>query len=122
MSALATPDPAGAEAFYGELFGWQTEPFGDGMWVWRLPGYVGGVPGQPVPRDVVAALMLTPAPQPAAWSVDFWSADAGAAADAAPRLGGAVIEPPFEAAPFRRTVLAAPDGAAFSVSQLLLAH
>ena len=60
--------------------------------------------------------------QPAGWSVDFWIADADAAAAAAPDLGGRVLEPPFQDANFRRTILAAPDGAAFGVSQLLLAH
>jgi len=29
MSQLSTPDPEGANAFYGGVFGWQTEMFGD---------------------------------------------------------------------------------------------
>ena len=58
-----------------------------------------------------------PAPH---WSVDFWIADANAAADTAPGLGGSVVAAPFEAAGFRRTVLADPQGAVFSASQLLL--
>jgi predicted enzyme related to lactoylglutathione lyase len=57
---------------------------------------------------------------PAAWSVDFWIADAEAAAGAAPHLGGRVIAEPFDDATFRRAILAAPDGATFSVSQLQL--
>jgi predicted enzyme related to lactoylglutathione lyase len=57
---------------------------------------------------------------PALWSVGFWIADADAAAAAAPELGGSVLAPPQDAPPFRRTVLAAPDGATFSVSQLQL--
>jgi uncharacterized protein len=122
MSALSTPDPEAAQAFYGELFGWRAEAFGDGMWVWRLPGYAGGVPGQPVPADVVAALMRGDEGEPATWSVDFWSTDADAAANAAPALGGSVVVAPFEAGGFRRTTLADPDGAAFTVSQLLVAH
>ena len=28
MSLLTTPDPEGAKAFYGELFGWEAEAFG----------------------------------------------------------------------------------------------
>jgi len=55
MSALRTPDPDAAPAFYGAVFGWQAEPFGPAT-MWRLPGYVGGEPQQPVPRDVVAAM------------------------------------------------------------------
>jgi hypothetical protein len=122
MSLLRTPDRAGAEAFYGELFGWQAEQFGpaDGPWLWRLPGYVGGEPRQPVPRDVVAAMAVDDAPSPS-WGVDFWVADADAAAAPAAQLGGQVLAGPFTEPPFRRAVLAAPDGAAFSVSQLQLA-
>jgi hypothetical protein len=119
MSLLTTPDPDGARRFYGELFGWTAEAFGDGVWLWRLDGYVGGEPEQPVPRDVVAA-MTTGDGDAAAWSVDFWIADAEAAAAAAPELGGTVVVAPFDEAKFRRTILAAPDGAAFSVSQLVL--
>ena len=122
MSLLATPAPEPAAAFYEAVFGWRREPFADagpGVSLFRLPGYVGGEAEQPVPRDVVAAMAAIPDPDaPAAWSVDFWIADADAAADAAPGLGGSVIAPPHDAPPFRRTVLAAPDGATFSVSEL----
>ena len=115
MSLLTTPDPEGAKAFYGALFGWEAEAFGP-FWVFRLPGYVGGEDKQPVPRDVVAA-MTTGESGPGAWSVDFWIADADAAAAAAPGLGGSVVAEPFDDAMFRRAVLAAPDGAIFAISQ-----
>ena len=118
MSLLTTPDPDAAREFYGELFGWQAEEFGPSLWLFRRPGYVGGEPSQPVPRDVVAA--VTAGEGPAAWSVDFWIADADAAAAAAAELGGTVVAEPFDDAVFRRAVLAAPDGATFSVSQLQL--
>ena len=52
-----TPDPEGAKAFYGAVFGWQADAFAMGdvdVMMWRLPGFVGGEPMQPVPRDVVA--------------------------------------------------------------------
>jgi predicted enzyme related to lactoylglutathione lyase len=124
MSLLATPDPEGAQAFYGRLFGWEAEEFpdgGPGVSLFRLPGYVGGEPEQPVPRDVVAAMMATPDEAgPASWSVDFWIADAEHAAAAAPALGGSVVAPPHDAPPFRRAILTAPDGATFSVSELRL--
>ena len=119
MSLLTTPDPAAAREFYGELFGWQAEEFGPSVWLFRRPGYVGGEPDQPVPRDVVAA-MTAGGDGPAAWSVDFWIADAEAAAEAAAGLGGTVVAEPFDEATFRRAILAAPDGATFSVSQLQL--
>lgn len=123
MSLLATPDPAAAEAFYGAVFGWKAEPFADagpGVSLFRLPGYVGGEPHQPVPRDVVAAMIAVGDDDPTAWTVDFWIADADGAAAAAPGLGGTVVAPPHDAPPFRRTVLAAPDGATFTVSELRL--
>ena len=57
MSVLHTGKPEVAEAFYKDVFGWESEPFGPpGMALFRLPGYVGGVPGQPVPLDVVAVM------------------------------------------------------------------
>jgi predicted enzyme related to lactoylglutathione lyase len=125
MSLLTTPEPEGAKAFYGAVFGWQAEAFpagGPGVSLFRLPGYVGGEPGQPVPRDVVAAMVgVEPgAGGAAAWGVDFWIADAERAASVAPELGGAVVAPPHDAPPFRRVVLAAPDGATFTVSELRL--
>jgi hypothetical protein len=124
MSLLTTPDPDGAQAFYGRLFGWEAEAFpdgGPGVSLFRLPGYVGGEAGQPVPRDVVAAMMGLPEGSgPASWNVDFWIADAERAAADAPALGGSVVAEPHHAPPFRRAVLAAPDGATFSVSELRL--
>jgi uncharacterized protein len=48
MSALNTGDPDAAKAFYRALFGWEAEPFGAGMELFRLPGYVGGEAQQPV--------------------------------------------------------------------------
>jgi uncharacterized protein len=119
MSLLTTPDPEGAQTFYAEVFGWEVQEFGPSLWLFRLPGYVGGEPQQPVPRDVIAALTSGES-APAAWSVDFWVADTDAAAAAASGLGGRVVAEPFDGAGFRRAFLAAPDGATFSISQLQL--
>jgi hypothetical protein len=116
MSLLNAPDPEGAKAFYRELFGWQTERFGEGITLFRLPGYVGGEPQQPVPRDVVAAMM--PSDGPASWSVDFWTADADGAAARAAELGGSVVMPPTRGPTATTSVLADPQGAVFSVSQV----
>jgi uncharacterized protein len=120
MSQLVTPDPDGATAFYGAVFGWTTESFDAGgaeVTLWRVPGYVGGEPQQPVSREVVAAMV---AGEAASWAVDFWIDDADAAAARAAALGGTVVEEPSEFAGFRRAVLADPQGASFSVSQLLI--
>ncbi|HYZ81364.1 MAG TPA: VOC family protein [Solirubrobacteraceae bacterium] len=116
MSSLATPDPEDAKRFYGEVFGWESEDFG-GMTVWRLPGFVGGVPQQPVPRDVVAVL-LPPNDAPPHWSVDFWVHDVDESVAKAEELGGSVVVRPFEPVPgFKSAVLADPHGAAFGVSK-----
>lgn len=129
MSMLSTDDPDSAHAFYGELFGWRAAAFDAGpgadVWLWQMPGYVGGEPGQPVPRDVVAVMMRSPAGEPGpppSWSVDFWIDDADGAASRAPDLGGRVVAPPHQMAGFRRTILADPHGAVFSASQLLAPH
>jgi predicted enzyme related to lactoylglutathione lyase len=121
MSALQTPDRAGAIRFYEAVFGWQAEDFGP-VTLLRLPGYVGGEPSQPVPRDVVAVIGPdgASAGAPARWSVDFWVADIDAAAASAERLGGRVIAGPYDAPPsFRQAVLADREGATFGASQLV---
>jgi predicted enzyme related to lactoylglutathione lyase len=117
ISFLRTPDPEVAQAFYAAVLGWAVEAFGP-LLLWRLRGYVGGVPGQPVARDVVAAMAPAGDGEAAHWRVDFWIADADAAAARATRLGGSVVAGPEDAGPFREAVLADPAGATFSVSQL----
>jgi uncharacterized protein len=114
LSTLHTPDPGGAEAFYGALLGWRAEPFGE-IVLWRLPGYAGGVDGQPVPRDTVAIMVHGDAP--ARWSVDFRVHDAVAATRRAVRLGAALLDAPHDAPGFRTAALADPQGAAFTVTQ-----
>ena len=93
MSALSTPDPEGAAAFYATVFGWETEAFGDMATMWRLPGFFGGEPQQPVPRDVVAVMVRG---ERAGWVVNFWVDDVDAAAERATALGGAVLSPPAD--------------------------
>jgi predicted enzyme related to lactoylglutathione lyase len=122
MSMLNTGDPERAKAFYGAVFGWESETFdmgGSEMTLWRVPGYVGGEPEQPVSREVVGVMAPLNGDDVAPhWSVDFWIDDADAAADNAARLGGRVVVPPHDLPGFRETTLADPQGAAFSVTQL----
>jgi predicted enzyme related to lactoylglutathione lyase len=116
MSVLHSPDPAAAEEFYGAVFGWETEAFGPAT-MFRLPGFFGGEPTQPVPRDTVAVMVPG---EPARWTAGFWVADADAAAAKADDLGGEVLSPVEEQPPFKSAVLADPTGAEFSIDQLLL--
>ena len=39
FSDLHTADPAAAEAFYGGVFGWESDHLDGGMVMWRRPGY-----------------------------------------------------------------------------------
>jgi len=119
MSALQTTDPDSAAGFYGAVFGWEPESFGP-VRLFRLPGYVGGTPDQPVPRDLVAVMaQLDDAGAGSRWDVDFWVQDAEATAAHAVGLGGRVLVAPHDRPPFRSAVLADPGGARFSISQLV---
>ena len=96
-SLLSTPDPAGAAAFYAEVFGWETDLDAPGPKLVRLPGYAdfleqfdpelrarhaaGGVPEGF--SDAVAWIL--PSRGAAFWAVTFSVADADAAAAAADR-------------------------------------
>jgi predicted enzyme related to lactoylglutathione lyase len=115
MSMLSTPDPEGAKEFYGAVFGWESEGFGPAT-LFRLPGFFGGEPTQPVPRDVVAVMVEG---EPAQWRPDFWVADIDATVASAAETGGATIVPPYDIPNMRQAVLADPQGAAFSVTQLV---
>ncbi len=122
---LMTTDPAGAKAFYGELFGWETDTFDMGfgeITMWRVPGYEGGEPEQPVSREVVATMApLTsdvPDGTPPHWSIDFWVHDVDATAASAIKLGGKVVASPFDTPVGRTGVIADPQSAAFSVSKV----
>ena len=123
ISQLGTHDPGGSKAFYGAVFGWVTDTFdmGEGeVTLWRVPGYVGGEPEQPVSREVVGVMVPAigdPEEVPARWNVDFWVGDVDAAIGKAKRLGGEVVVPPFDTSVSRTAVLADPQGAVFSVSK-----
>ncbi len=126
MSQLNTRDPEGAKAFYGAVFGWETDTFdmGEGeITLWRLPGYVGGEPSQPVSREVVGVMVpmsgdRSPEDVSAHWSVDFWVDDVDAAADKAAEQGGEIKVSPFHTSVGKTAILSDPQGAVFSVSKV----
>jgi predicted enzyme related to lactoylglutathione lyase len=118
MSTLNTDDPPGAKAFYRALFGWEPTPSGPDATLLRLPGYIGGEPEQPVPRDLVAVMRA--ADGDARWSVEVLVDDVDHAAAAAVEHGGTVIVSPRELPRFRNAVIADPHGARLSLSQLVV--
>jgi uncharacterized protein len=121
MSQLRTSDPERAAAFYAAVFGWTTELFGAGenaFTVFRLPGYVGGEPEQPVSREVVAAMAAASGEESPRWSADFWVPDVDAVVASAERLGGRTIAAPFENPVGKSAVLSDPSGASFTVSSV----
>jgi predicted enzyme related to lactoylglutathione lyase len=125
MSQLTTNDPEGAKEFYGAVFGWETDSFDMGeinVTLWRVPGYVGGEPEQPVSREVVGAMVPSNGDggAPPSWGVDFWVHDADAIAAKAAELGGRVVAGPFDMPSFRRAVIVDPQGAELSISQLVV--
>jgi predicted enzyme related to lactoylglutathione lyase len=130
---LNTRDVAGAKAFYGEAFGWQTIELDGGFEVWTLPGY-----GDHLERDnpqlreqmaeldspagfedVVASIVPIADEQrdtPPHWGVTFAVDDADAVAEKATELGGTVVLAPLDAPWVRMTVIADPQGATFTAS------
>jgi predicted enzyme related to lactoylglutathione lyase len=123
MSALRTRDSDRAKGFYGALFGWTTEVLETGqgeVTLWRLPGYVGGEPEQPVSREVVATMTMAEEGTPPHWSADFWIADIDDATARMAERGGKVVQEPYAVpgTPLRQAVLADPAGTVFSATQL----
>ena len=123
-SQLQAGDLDRAVAFYGAVIGWGTRTFdagdGDAVTIWTVPGYVGGRPTQPLPRDVVAGVVPVPnhggAPR---WGVEFWVEDVDEAAARAIELGGSVVVPPADTSIGRSAVLRDPGGATLSVSRVI---
>jgi hypothetical protein len=135
FNGLATRDRAGAEAFYGGLFGWETLDLGAGV-MWTLPGYgdhleenspglreqMEGMGAPPGFIDVVAALNPIPdgdTETPAHWSVTFGVDDADATAAQVTELGGEIVGGPFDAPWTRLVVLKDPGGAVVIASQFV---
>lgn len=135
FNGLHTRDAAAAEAFYGEVFGWERLVLDGGLQMWRRRGYgdflaesdpelrdrMAQTDGAPAGfEDVVASLAPIPDGQPevsAHWSVTFAVDDPDAIAETAVALGGTVLARPFDAPWVRMTVIADSQGATFTASK-----
>jgi uncharacterized protein len=120
-SQLFTTDPDRSKSFYRVVFGWETDAFGEGEdapTMFRVPGYLGGEPQQPVSRDVVAGMVRASDGGPPRWQVDFWVDDVDATVANAEELGGRVVVPAYDSPIARQAVLSDPQGAVFSVSKI----
>ena len=100
---LLTPDPRGAEAFYGALFGWSFRTRGDERVIYHQGRAIGGLlPIHPQRRDRV----------PAQWLVVMSVPELETAASRVPVLDGRVINGPMDLGPRGRALLVAdPAGA-----------
>jgi predicted enzyme related to lactoylglutathione lyase len=105
---LATSEVEAAKGFYTELFGWTTEPFGDGQgdyWNWRnRDGWLNG-----------GVMALPAADVPPHWEVSFAVEDAAGAVTRAEELGGAEVVPASQTPLGGVAVARDPTGAAFGV-------
>ena len=108
---LMTTDPKAAIAFYSEVIGWKTQPFGEGgdytMWV-ASQGPLGGV----TKLEGEAAKMGAPP----SWMGHVQVEDVDAAAALAKKLGGKVYAEPSDIPTVGRfAVVADPQGAVLSI-------
>jgi uncharacterized protein len=136
LNTLNTRNAEAAKRFYNAVFGWETFMLEGHREMWTMAGYGAHLEREnPHERerlvtmsapegfeDVVAAINPIPDDQPevaAHWGVTFAVADADAVAEKAAALGGTVIAPPFDVPWLRLTVIADPQGATFTASQLV---
>lgn len=126
FSDLHGPDPAAAQRFYREAFGWQVDAdLGAGMF--RLPGYGDHLAATIDPdiherqafappgfADVIAG--FTPSDENARWWIRFTVGDRDASVADVERLGGHVFSA-TDTAWTREAVVADPGGARFILSQ-----
>jgi uncharacterized protein len=109
LNQLNTTDPAAAERFYTELFGWRTEevPGGDQPYwgIYNGDRLNGGMMGMPADAG----------PMPSHWLVYFGSEDVDADAGRIGELGGQIMVPPLDVPGGRILVVRDPQGAAFGL-------
>ena len=125
-SNLVTPDPDGAKAFYGAVFGWRRVAF-DPSALWVLPGYSDrldeldpsrrerhGADG--IPDDFGNCVGWLLPGDTAEWTVTFAVADTDKTVELAASLGATVTVAPHTRPPVRAAELIDPHGAPFAVN------
>lgn len=106
---LATPDLDAAEQFYGELFGWTTEPLPESDIPYRV---IKNAEGQT--NGGISS--LAPPGTPPHWLVYFGADDADASLTRAGELGGSTVMEPTDIGPNGRIAVARdPQGAVFAL-------
>lgn len=109
---LGTRDVRAANAFYANVFGWQSE---------AMPGAPLDYHLQKINGDMVAGIMEMPeeaGDAPPYWMVYFAVEDTDAAIAKAQELGGSFLNGPIDTPYGPMAVLADPNGAVFSVVKL----
>jgi predicted enzyme related to lactoylglutathione lyase len=111
---LTTRDVPAANAFYSEIFGWESEAM-------PMPGAPVDYHLQKVDGDMVAGIMEMPAElgdAPPNWMVYFAVEDTDSAIARSEELGGSLLNGPMDTPYGPMAVLADPAGAVFSVIKL----
>ncbi|MEV7027384.1 VOC family protein [Kitasatospora sp. NPDC093558] len=108
---LGTSDPAAAQSFYGELFGWRADT--------DVRPEAGGYTQMFLGDDPAAAVTPLYGPQqPTAWTVSFAVADADATVATIKARGGKALMEPADVFDLGRfAVVADPSGAVFTLWQ-----
>jgi hypothetical protein len=112
-SELVTTDVAASKKFYGEVFGWDGQTYGEGD---------GSYTEFKLGDRSVAGCMPKPPTMPAEipphWAVYFSVDDCDKAVERVKELGGSIAMPPMDVEPGRFAVALDPAGAAFNVIKL----
>jgi uncharacterized protein len=133
LNTLNTRDADAAARFYNAVFGWEPYTLAGGREMWTLAGYGDHLGRENPPErerlvemgapegfeDVVAAVDPILDDRAAHWGVTFAVDDAEAIAQQAVELGGRILVPPFDVPWVRLAVIADPQGATFTASQLV---
>jgi len=108
---LISTDTTASAEFYGSLFGWKTQPFGESYMLFKL---------QPDDAMGLGGMMAAPAPgMPARWLPYVVVADVDAALAKAVELGATALMPVMSVPDVGRiTVIADPQGAVLGLHEL----